>query len=492
MKIVSIELHNFASYETLNFNFENQGLTLIAGPTGAGKSTLFDAIPWTLYGTTAKGGKADEILPWTGGNTSGYIALQDWGVVRKRGKINDLYISTPTGEIRGKDITDTQKLINQKLGVTPDLYLAGAYFHEFSQTSQFFTATPKNRRVICEQLVDLSMAKSLQEKSSIITKTVKQDLSKAESSLSASQQTHAYILKTAKSEIVRAQDWTKNQQKKIKDLKIQSNQFETDRENLIIKLESEHEADLIIQARPGVCSECGGPKSGTHNPTHSRYEAKIEAAKETINIYAQQLAPTIAEVNPYSKGVKDFSVDIDSNEELMAALESETSRLKESKVDLEVLSDVLSTFRGELVRSTIAMVENKTNSLLSEFFDAEIKVEFSILDAEKLDILIYKDGNEASYTQLSKGQRQLLKLCFGVSVMLAVENQHQGFNCLFFDEALDSLDSIMQAKAFRLLEGVSLSKESVFVVDHAEGLKTLFSNRFSVSLRDGKSQIEST
>jgi len=59
VKILSCVLENFASYERLEFDFSPQGLTLIEGPTGSGKSTLCDAIPWILFGRTAKDGALD-------------------------------------------------------------------------------------------------------------------------------------------------------------------------------------------------------------------------------------------------------------------------------------------------------------------------------------------------------------------------------------------------------------------------------------------------
>ena len=165
MRLISASLENFASYKTLDFDFTNKGLVLIQGPNGAGKSTLCDVIPWILFGRTAKNGPVDDILPWSGETpTKGTLRLEHNGqeiTVSRCRKPNDLYINQDT---RGKDIPDTQRLINRLLGLDVDYFLSAAYFHEFSQTSTFFTTTPKVRRLISEQLVDLTLAKSLQTK----------------------------------------------------------------------------------------------------------------------------------------------------------------------------------------------------------------------------------------------------------------------------------------------------------------------------------------
>ena len=106
------------------------------------------------------------------------------------------------------------------------------------------------------------------------------------------------------------------------------------------------------------------------------------------------------------------------------------------------------------------------------------------------EVSIQKDGNEASFTQLSKGQRQILKLAFGCAVMKGVSN-HKGihFDQIFFDEALDGLDETMKSRAFHLLEELSIDHESVFVVEHSESLKSMFSNSYKVSLDNGESNI---
>lgn len=171
MKVLEVSVKNFGSYKSLDFDFRGQnGLTLIQGPTGSGKSTFCDIIPWILFGRTAKGGTVDEVRSWnTSEVTEGFAIIEyqpgfSISITRKR-KPNDLYYSTEDLEFnRGKDLQDTQKIINSILGMDFDLYLASSYYQEFSQTAQFFTTNAKTRRQICEQLVDLTMAVRLQDK----------------------------------------------------------------------------------------------------------------------------------------------------------------------------------------------------------------------------------------------------------------------------------------------------------------------------------------
>ena len=61
MRPVILEMSAFGSYaETVKIDFTRvqNGLFLITGDTGAGKTTIFDAITYALYGQTS-GGKRD-------------------------------------------------------------------------------------------------------------------------------------------------------------------------------------------------------------------------------------------------------------------------------------------------------------------------------------------------------------------------------------------------------------------------------------------------
>lgn len=469
MKIHSVTATNFASYKELEFDFASQGLTLIAGPTGAGKSTLCDLIPWVLFGKTAKGGAADEILSWPGDQTATAIVTfaDGYEITRTRGKYKDLYITDGKSDTipqRGKDLLDTQRIINQRIGLDYDLYLASSYYHEFSQTAQFFIAPAKSRRAICEQLVDLSLAKKLQLKASEDLKVASKEALTAQQSITSINSNISLLERLQASENTKAETWSTTHESNKKVAIKQYDQFEANRKKVISK----------------KCNSCGTVLQHPH-----------EVIDDSVNPYLSRLAELEQQTNPYEGAVKDYSMEISAKykEELIAKEEYNQASLKQE--DLELLQQVISDYRSTSIINTIKDVEGKTNQLLTDYFDAEIRVSFSVAEADKLDVEIQKDGNIASYTQLSKGQRCILKLCFGIAVMQAVSNHHAiQPQQLFFDESLDGMDSNMKEKAYRLLETISQGYESIFVVEHSENLKTLFPNSYTVSLTNEGSVIE--
>lgn len=551
MKIVSAKVKNFGSYRELEFHFNNQGLTLISGSTGAGKSTLCDIIPWILFGTTSKGGTVDEIRNWSAVEpTEGVIYLDNVTISRKRGKVNDLMYWPVDGVVtRGKDLNDTQKQINAFLGISADLYLSGAYFHEFSQSAQFFSTTAKNRREITEQIADLSLAKKIAENITSYKKDLKLELESLEKEMLLIEDRYVRRIKEEADYKKQYEAWQERQAAKIAQAKTNYHNFEDNKRRTIDKInasiayESE-EYNKVVQSVKHAkivrndltadverlnneiencdkekCEHCGAPKQNEkrrqlvrtlqrfetelasvvadlkhYDMNLHRLEVSIKLLNDNLikernkeNTWQKQYDELVNEVAGFAQGDPAITKELANKIE---ELTGDINILKTELSDLELLVDINDKFRGLLIKNTISMLQSSTNKFLTDYFDAEIRVAFEMTDSDKLDVTIYKDGNKASFTQLSKGQRQLLKLCFGISMMQAVAN-HNGvsFNAVFLDEVFNGMDETLKAKGFNLLQSLANEYSSVFAIDHSEELKSRFVNRYDVELVNGGSKI---
>lgn len=570
MLIKSARVENFASYKELEIDFSNNGLMLIHGPTGSGKSTICDIVPWILFGKTSKGGNADEILSWPGDKiTKGECAVEGFRIVRTRGpkaKDNDLYYLELNADLaektRGKDLNDTQKLINNLLGIDYDLYLSGAYFHEFSQTAQFFITTAKNRRAICEQLVDLSLAKTLQTNLSEARKDLKLKINVVAQDVAMGQLNLNHYKASLYKEQEAEAKWQYQHDKALTVLQEKYNNFETNKYFNNEKLSKNYFAwneaydikitkikdqidDLIRTVRPKeffnqwqkrldkiqfnhtptTCEKCGSDTNHDFDKAfqsevkemsiektandkiwnqidnlkmalsyerkeENPYAAPLEQNKNSVNNYSEMLESALTKTNPYTLTA------IKANEEFSSAVKRvqkyniKLTQLKQEQSDLELLVEITETFRGELIKSTIVGLEDKTNELLTKYFDSEVQINLVVEGADKVEAIISKDSNIAAYSQLSKGQRQLLKLCFGVAVMKAVQNHHSiQFEQLFFDEVTEGFSSEFERKVFNLLSGLEMQYNSVFVVSHSSEIKDSFHNKIHVELVNGHSEI---
>jgi DNA repair exonuclease SbcCD ATPase subunit len=523
MQIINAKVENFGSYESLEFDFKDQGLCLVAGPTGSGKSTLCDLTPWILFGSTAKDGGVDEVRSWGSDSpTKGSIQIQIEDRIiqihRTRGKnSNDLYFENNTSDkVRGKDLNDTQKMINNLLGFDLETYLAGSYFHEFSKTAQFFNTTAKNRRLISTQIVDLSSIISIQNKSSDLLKRTKSELTQSQHNL----EINSIYLDNAEKNILfkkkHMDSFEERRTSRLLDLYRKSELFEENKKKEIIQLKKSIPSQEVIETmvkeleelrakiKSDICKECGAHldnslrlelKDRETKLQYLVYESKniksmLQKVMNNVNPYDQEFAEVEAETDDSADIIKELTTTKKKLDNLVEMYILEVEKLTEKVTDLELLQEVMETYRASQISSTIKFLEDNTNHLLSTYFDAEIKVLFSADSADKIDVVVYKDANECSYTQLSKGQRQLLKLCFGISVMKAVSNKSGiKFNTLFLDEALDGFDDVLKVKTFTLLQTLALDYESVFVVEHNNDLKTMFQNKYTVTLVNGKSVI---
>lgn len=531
--------HNFGSYKQLEIDFSAPGLSLIYGPTGSGKSTLPDLACWALYGVTAKNGAADDVRAWYTPEEPTRVILDVYTqgtrlqVTRVRGKANqnDLYWTQHGYDAvyRGKDLKDTQKLLNERLGVDSSLYLTAAYFSEFSPTASFFLNNSKDRRAILERVANLDFPARLADRASGHKKIAKYDLDKEEKVLAKITGQVEYLRLSINRAERDCTEWARSQQLKIQQIKSKADSFDKDiRDKVSVKLAQRghllidlldtgaHHAAIeqlnqdINRLPPEDCPTCGKNNPVRKNDLierrryieddlkkledkrkeSNRLKEEISELENLPNHYKDQLVLEIKTCNPHIESLARDTKELDRAVYNEARAAAQVTRLSRDISNLSQLYDLSFNLRGELLNKAVFEVEAATNNYLEMHFDSEIKVTFS-LDADTLEVAIQKSGYDCSYSQLSKGQRGLLKLAFVLSIMEAASNKAGiHFENIFMDEALDGLDSELKVKAFGLLEGLAAKHQSVYVIEHSVELQQLFSIKIKVSLDGDNSVIE--
>ncbi len=576
MKLLRCTAKNFGSYKDIELDFSQLGLALVYGPTGAGKSTLADLACWTLFGVTAKDGNVDDVRSWTTPDepttATQEVELSDGTTIRvtrirgKQGE-NDLSYTdaaNPDKLVRGKDLADTQKLLEAILAVNSDEYITAAYFHEFSETGRFFTSAAKARRTLFERLAVLETPKRLSSGSGLRRKSLKSEIAHLQSTVDRLTGKLDESQKALSDTKTRKESWGGRQARLCNDLASKRENFQRDRSENVKRLdlrsyefektkakavqEQEDEKkelqssyqgyevnwklkikevkDFIAELEKSVCEACGGPNDNEavahwrdeldNLRQHSdkgelqrrrilecekeiqRLEAtinpvleKIEAEKAKENKYQEQLEIEQARENPYTAQLAQLEADqfqlaseLVNAEELLATASYEFDALVQ-------ISDLSDDLRGLLLKNAVEGIQDATNKRLEAYFDSEIKVGFTLEGSDSLNVSIQKNGYDCNYKQLSKGQRQLLKLCFVLAVMEAAANKTGvHFDNLWFDEALDGLDGSLKLKAFSMFEELAKSHVSIMLIDHDTGFQQCFHRRYKVSLIDDSSIIE--
>ncbi len=536
MRLIKASAYNFGSYKKLEFTFDDKGLCLINGPTGAGKSTLQDVAAWGLYGITAKNGGVDDVRNWDSEGSITHVEVEvqvgneTLTVVRKRGthKQNDLYwMQGDSGTaIRGKDITDTQRLLETRLGVSKDLFILGSYYNEFSPSGLFFMNKNSVRREMFETIASLDLPVKLAELASGSKKDLKKQIFNVDSEIMKLEAVAERLQKDRQNVHKLREDWTRQHVAKLDRLikekeTFEAKKFETIRglreklrgwdemtqkriSHLHLEITSYEENLRLIETQ--VCETCGARAPDQKQRSlltqaqaelsgvqwaQNPYLPTLERAIESKSEHQQLIDELKKQQNPYSLQLDNVDADIEANHFVREQCKVDKESLDYHHFIMESLYELSFDLRSEILRNTVSTIQNETNRILQTYFDSVFKITLLMPDADKIDCEITKDGNLCSYNQLSKGQRGLVKLAFSVSVMKAVSDRAGvQFNCLFFDEALDGMDTELKLKAFGLFQELAKGRDAILTVDHSEALKSLFDNTVEIELIAGESVVK--
>lgn len=222
------------------------------------------------------------------------------------------------------------------------------------------------------------------------------------------------------------------------------------------------------------------------NPLLSSLEEIVLKANPAINA----LIAIKAQSNPYTGQVAKSATD-ELEAQARASFIKNTVDVKLHRVAcLTQVYDLSFALRGELLRNAVAELERETNSSLVNYFDGVFRVKFS-LDEDKLQVEIWKEGYLANFKSLSGGERRQCVLSLWAALRKqALNKAGTDVSIVTLDESFAGLDDDLKTKAFRLLEDISSTCDSVLVIDHSESLKAMFASRFQVTKHGDESVIE--
>ena len=166
MKLLNIIANNFLSYENLSLDL-NKNMCLIEGwnydensSNGSGKSSIIDAITYCIYGEIPRKIKTDEVINNINKKECKLelefeLNNENYKIVRTR-KPNDLYIIKENNVIRGKDIPETQDIINDIIKIDFKTFINSIYLSQNGK-SEFIGLTDIEKQKILTELMDLSI-----------------------------------------------------------------------------------------------------------------------------------------------------------------------------------------------------------------------------------------------------------------------------------------------------------------------------------------------
>ncbi|MFI7445081.1 AAA family ATPase [Nonomuraea indica] len=208
MRPLLLHLDHFGSFrEPVTVDFSDTEYFALVGPTGAGKSTIIDAICFALYGTVPRWGRegavAHALAPSV---TAGKVAMvfdsdgRRYGVVRamvrdakgavrtKEARLDELDPAAPLAEAFGAVVRPLAEGEN----VTPEAQrVTGLEYRFFTQCvvlpqgrfAEFLHAAPRERQDLLVQLLDADVYERIRQRAAREEETAKQEASFARDEL---------------------------------------------------------------------------------------------------------------------------------------------------------------------------------------------------------------------------------------------------------------------------------------------------------------------
>lgn len=167
---LSLELNNFKRHKETRIKFAEISLAAISGQNGAGKSSLLEALAWSVWGISPSSSDDDLVRQGQKNMSVRFqflIGDDCYEVIRKRtvsGKSSSGVLEFMKG---GKAITkggikETQQQIIDAVGMSASVFFASAYFRQ-GDASNFTSAKPTERKTILTDILSLSIWTELEE-----------------------------------------------------------------------------------------------------------------------------------------------------------------------------------------------------------------------------------------------------------------------------------------------------------------------------------------
>jgi len=484
MKPVSISIENFMSFHVLkDFILEAVGLCLVQGKNGSGKSSIWDAICWVLFGKTIRGLKGDEIVH-NRYNKDCYVSLKvedgdtDYEIRRYRKhklKKNDFEFYIDGKLAVAHSSKSMQEVMEEKLGVDYKTFCSTVLFGQGARFN-FMEATDKEQKEI---LSKIEYTEDLEE-AAAHTKELKRkkenELIKAERDMDLIEE---QIEDTGDKESIEQdiKDWEINKNNSVKDHEGQIEYYselvekykpakearekysklKTKVENKIDKFDfDEDEYDdiksNIMETKSKLLRlEDKEEESLEEMDKVKKSEgAKCKECKQVI-----KKAHVEDQLKSYDKEVKSIKSDIRSLMEKKEFQEDEKELQEEKKIKLKELKDKLSTVKDKLSNAKVGA--EKYNNACDKV--GTYKKAIASLEKQKNPYENTLEKLEVKIEELKKKKKTLIKESREIKIDIDdIEFWLEGFSnkgmkSFIFDSIADDLENYANDNVNYLTDG---------------------------------------
>jgi len=367
-----IGFENFCCYTDLfELEIQNNRLILIHGPNGVGKTTIFDSIPYSLYGITSKGLKGQSVInDRVGKNCHTYVEFSidndNYRVDRYSGhsKMGDTAIlnrnDVPYKKGHQEVVAEIEKiLIPKKLFMNTLLFgqKVKTFFTELKDTEQ---------KEIFRKILRLDDYVNYNKKCSEFLINIEKELGEIDNQISAKN----FIVNDLKNQVVllnkEKEDFEKTKENKVKEYTEKHQELEKNLISINDKLEKLEEDKINIKL------ELVNNKLSTHTQQLKELDSEFDTIVDQIKIKLQNKQYEITGIinDQKTKLTEEYNNSLSKLNEWSHTLES-NKNLDKAFFEREV---ALITNTIKFNESTIKNIENEKRKFFDNIFNKEISI----------------------------------------------------------------------------------------------------------------------
>lgn len=217
MDILKLRWSNFKSFtgeHELDFTSFGSGLHFISGENrvdpelgsnGAGKSTIFDVLHWCLFGSSIRGTKTPQLVPWQNTGTPWaevtYRTNGQKRCITRSYRPNNLLITR-----RGRERGVKQEQLEDIIGFSSDTFQNSIVIGQFSQ--MFFDLKPRDKLSVFTELLNLDYWLECSQRVTTTLSVLKEDQLEFEKTLARLEGIRSELKNTLNSTMIEADEKT--------------------------------------------------------------------------------------------------------------------------------------------------------------------------------------------------------------------------------------------------------------------------------------------
>ena len=525
LKLDKVRIRNFYSYKDVTVDFsgyENQ-IILIKGKNGAGKSTIFEAIIWALFGKTIRKSTEDSLV---NSITKRGCVVELWldggRVYISRGKrLPHLKFHYEGHELTKSNVHATQAEIEKVLNINYQTMLASMVFGQHNHVD-FLSVPAADKRTIIRNFLSLDELFELrdqikhQKSAHNVTMKAKEaiigEFTQQIKDLDVDLRRLDREMAEVKYDDPKYKGWTL--EKVIdadKDYEYAKGQV------LKLSLEEQNLKRLLSDKRLLETVE-KGPREVVYNCKTCKQEVvrevtqwEVRKAKKFLRDTEEELSQVLDDLDEFKKvkrpliKVSEFSAfsqyremgkDRDrkqvEREKLLKKIEAAERERLDSKRQYDIMRFWERAFSEHglikyVIRNILGYLNSQCNHYLSHICSNSFKIVFD----SQLNETITMDGQPVHYMSLSGGEKRKLSFCvlLALKSLLTLTGKEQS-NLLLVDEVAENLDQEGVDGLLNLLQDLKKTK-TIFLITHDKHLKTLLDScpRISVVKENNFSRI---